>query len=92
MRALEAGYQMFVLKPVEVGELATIITTLIGRMEKSEVGAAFQNYRLRLFCVRKKSEERASWRVSFVRSLLLDGATMARLRVSRVDMEVLGDV
>ena len=30
MRALDAGYQMFVPKPVEVGELATIIASLIG--------------------------------------------------------------
>lgn len=29
MRALGAGYQMFVPKPVEVAELATIIATLI---------------------------------------------------------------
>jgi CheY-like chemotaxis protein len=29
MRALEAGYQMFVPKPVEVGELATMIVSLV---------------------------------------------------------------
>jgi len=34
MRALDAGYQMFVPKPVEVGELATIITSLVGRIER----------------------------------------------------------
>jgi PAS domain S-box-containing protein len=33
MRALDAGYQMFVPKPVEVSELATIIAGLIGRVE-----------------------------------------------------------
>jgi DNA-binding response OmpR family regulator len=31
MRALEAGYQMFVPKPVEVGELATMILSLFDR-------------------------------------------------------------
>jgi signal transduction histidine kinase/ActR/RegA family two-component response regulator len=31
MRALEAGYQMFVPKPVDVGELATMILNLLGR-------------------------------------------------------------
>jgi signal transduction histidine kinase/ActR/RegA family two-component response regulator len=31
MRALEAGYQMFVPKPVDVGELATMILDLLGR-------------------------------------------------------------
>jgi PAS domain S-box-containing protein len=35
MRALDAGYQMFVPKPVDVGELATIITSLIGRTQES---------------------------------------------------------
>jgi PAS domain S-box-containing protein len=35
MRALDAGYQMFVPKPVEVGELATMIAGLIGREETS---------------------------------------------------------
>jgi CheY-like chemotaxis protein len=35
MRALEAGYQMFVPKPVEVGELAGTIATLIRRAEIS---------------------------------------------------------
>jgi PAS domain S-box-containing protein len=34
MRALDAGYQMFVPKPVEVSELATIITSLVGRVER----------------------------------------------------------
>jgi CheY-like chemotaxis protein len=29
MRALEAGYQMFVPKPVDVGELATMIVSLL---------------------------------------------------------------
>jgi PAS domain S-box-containing protein len=33
MRALDAGYHMFVPKPVEVGELATIIAGLMGRVE-----------------------------------------------------------
>lgn len=36
MRALDAGYQMFVPKPVEVDELATMIAGLIG--EQSELG------------------------------------------------------
>ena len=31
MRALEAGYQMFVPKPIEASELCTIIATLVGR-------------------------------------------------------------
>jgi DNA-binding response OmpR family regulator len=31
MRALEAGYQIFVPKPIESAELCTIIATLIGR-------------------------------------------------------------
>jgi DNA-binding response OmpR family regulator len=31
MRALMAGYQMFVPKPVEADELATIIASLVGR-------------------------------------------------------------
>jgi CheY-like chemotaxis protein/nitrogen-specific signal transduction histidine kinase len=35
MRALDAGYHMFVPKPVEVGELATIIASLVGPVEKS---------------------------------------------------------
>jgi len=39
MRTLDAGYQMFVPKPVEVGELATIIAGLIGRAEMSDVQA-----------------------------------------------------
>ena len=39
MRALDAGYQMFVPKPVEVGELATIIAGLIGRAERLNVRA-----------------------------------------------------
>ena len=39
MRALDAGYQMFVPKPVEVGELATIIASLIGRAERSDIRA-----------------------------------------------------
>ena len=34
-RALTEGYQMFVPKPVEVSELATLIASLIGRPEKS---------------------------------------------------------
>ena len=34
MRALEAGYQMFVPKPVEANELAKIIATLIQRNGK----------------------------------------------------------
>ena len=34
-RALTEGYQLFVPKPVEVSELATLIASLIGRMEKS---------------------------------------------------------
>lgn len=34
-RALTEGYQMFVPKPVEVGELATSIASLIGRREKA---------------------------------------------------------
>jgi PAS domain S-box-containing protein len=36
-RALTEGYQMFVPKPVEVSELATLIAGLIGRPEKSEL-------------------------------------------------------
>ena len=39
MRALDAGYHMFVPKPVEVRELATIIAGLMGRVEKA-VGRA----------------------------------------------------
>ena len=31
MRALEAGYQMFVPKPIEAGELCTVVATLVGR-------------------------------------------------------------
>jgi len=31
MRALEAGYQMFVPKPIEATELCTIVATLVGR-------------------------------------------------------------
>jgi PAS domain S-box-containing protein len=37
MRALDAGYHMFVPKPVEVGELATMIAGLTGRAERSDV-------------------------------------------------------
>jgi CheY-like chemotaxis protein len=36
MRSLEAGYQMLVPKPVEVGELAGTIATLIRRAEISD--------------------------------------------------------
>jgi len=39
MHALDAGYHMFVPKPVEVGELATIIASVIGRVEKSQAAA-----------------------------------------------------
>jgi signal transduction histidine kinase/CheY-like chemotaxis protein len=35
VRALAAGYQMFVPKPVEAGELALIIASLMGRVDKS---------------------------------------------------------
>ena len=31
MRALEAGYQMFVPKPIDAAELCTIIAGLVGR-------------------------------------------------------------
>jgi PAS domain S-box-containing protein len=31
MRALEAGYQMFVPKPIEAGELRSIVATVVGR-------------------------------------------------------------
>jgi len=34
MRALAAGYQMFVPKPVEADELASIIASLVGRIDK----------------------------------------------------------
>jgi PAS domain S-box-containing protein len=37
MRALAAGYEMFVPKPVEVGELAAAIATLLGRAARSQV-------------------------------------------------------
>jgi PAS domain S-box-containing protein len=43
MRALDAGYQMFVPKPVEVDELATIIAGLIGRGNGQTFGS-FENY------------------------------------------------
>jgi CheY-like chemotaxis protein len=33
MRALEAGYQMFVPKPVNVGELATMIASLVDQAQ-----------------------------------------------------------
>jgi hypothetical protein len=40
MRALEAGYQMFVPKPVDVGELATTIVSLVApSVEKKSVGS-----------------------------------------------------
>ncbi len=34
MQALEAGYQMFVPKPVEVNELTSMIASLVGRIER----------------------------------------------------------
>jgi DNA-binding response OmpR family regulator len=34
MRALEAGYQMFVPKPVEADELVTVVASLVGRAER----------------------------------------------------------
>ena len=37
MRALMAGYQMFVPKPVEADELASIITSLVGRADSGVV-------------------------------------------------------
>jgi CheY-like chemotaxis protein len=37
IRALTDEYHMFVPKPVEVSELATLISSLIGRPEKSEL-------------------------------------------------------
>jgi CheY-like chemotaxis protein len=37
MRALTAGYQMFVPKPVEVLELATIIANLLETLRKEEL-------------------------------------------------------
>jgi PAS domain S-box-containing protein len=36
MRALEAGYQMFVPKPVEADELVTMIANLVGRMDRGK--------------------------------------------------------
>jgi CheY-like chemotaxis protein len=36
-RALTDGYQMFVPKPVEVSELATLVSSLIGLPEKPEL-------------------------------------------------------
>ncbi|HEV2837670.1 MAG TPA: PAS domain S-box protein, partial [Pyrinomonadaceae bacterium] len=35
MRALEAGYEMFVPKPIEAGELCTIVATLVDRNGKT---------------------------------------------------------
>jgi CheY-like chemotaxis protein len=37
MRALMAGYQMFVPKPVEADELASIIASLVGRADNDVV-------------------------------------------------------
>ena len=34
MRALEAGYQMFVPKPVEADEMVSIIANLLGRTDR----------------------------------------------------------
>ena len=34
LRALEAGYQMFVPKPIEAGELCTIVANLIGKLDQ----------------------------------------------------------
>ncbi len=35
MRALEAGYQMFVPKPIEAGELCAVVATLVRRIDQS---------------------------------------------------------